>query len=100
MRPSLRSGPRRSFPARRRPPPETARRCRSPRRGVPGDPRDPATQLAPLSTQKAADNLAAEVTAAVENGAKAETLGQPVPAQRAFFQPVILTGVSTHNPAF
>jgi succinate-semialdehyde dehydrogenase/glutarate-semialdehyde dehydrogenase len=65
-----------------------------------GDPRDPGTQLAPLSTQKAADNLAAEVRAAVEHGASAETLGEPVPAQGAFFQPTILTGVAPDNPAF
>jgi succinate-semialdehyde dehydrogenase/glutarate-semialdehyde dehydrogenase len=65
-----------------------------------GDPRDPATQLAPLSTQKAADNLAAEVTTAVEGGATAETLGKPVPSQGSFFQPVILTGVTPDNPAF
>jgi succinate-semialdehyde dehydrogenase/glutarate-semialdehyde dehydrogenase len=65
-----------------------------------GDPRDPATQLAPLSTQKAADNLAAEVTAAIDHGASAETLGEPVPTQGAFFQPTILTGVSPDNPAF
>jgi succinate-semialdehyde dehydrogenase / glutarate-semialdehyde dehydrogenase len=65
-----------------------------------GDPRDPATQLAPLSTQKAADNLAAEVAVAIDNGATAETLGQAVPAQGAFFQPVILTGVTPDNPAF
>jgi succinate-semialdehyde dehydrogenase / glutarate-semialdehyde dehydrogenase len=65
-----------------------------------GDPRDPGTQLAPLSTQKAADNLAGEVQAAVEHGASAETLGEPVPAQGAFFQPTILTGVTPDNPAF
>ena len=65
-----------------------------------GDPRDPATQLAPLSTQKAADNLAAEVAMAVEGGATAETPGKPVPARGAFFQPTILTDVSPANPAF
>jgi succinate-semialdehyde dehydrogenase / glutarate-semialdehyde dehydrogenase len=65
-----------------------------------GDPRDPATQLAPLSTRKAADNLAAEVTEAVNNGATAETLGKPVPAQGSFFQPTILTDVTPDNPAF
>jgi succinate-semialdehyde dehydrogenase / glutarate-semialdehyde dehydrogenase len=67
---------------------------------LPGDPLDPATQLAPLSTQKAADNLAAEVTMAVEGGATAETLGKPVPTQGSFFQPTILTDVSPDNPAF
>jgi succinate-semialdehyde dehydrogenase/glutarate-semialdehyde dehydrogenase len=65
-----------------------------------GDPLDPATQLAPLSTQKAADNLAAEVKLAVDNGATAETLGEPVPTQGAFYQPTILTDVKPDNPAF
>jgi len=65
-----------------------------------GDPRDPATQLAPLSTQKAADNLAAEVAEAIDHGATAETLGRPVPAQGAFFQPMILSDVTPDNPAF
>ncbi len=65
-----------------------------------GDPTDPVTQLAPLSTQKAADNLAADVRRAVENGAVAETLGAPVPTTGAFFQPTILTGVTPENPAY
>jgi succinate-semialdehyde dehydrogenase / glutarate-semialdehyde dehydrogenase len=65
-----------------------------------GDPHDPATQLAPLSTQKAADNLAAEVQTAISNGATAETLGEPVPSLGAFFQPTILTDVTPENPAF
>lgn len=65
-----------------------------------GDPLDPGTQLAPLSTQKAADNLAAEVKTAIESGATAETLGAPVPSQGAFFQPTILTDVKPDNPAF
>jgi succinate-semialdehyde dehydrogenase/glutarate-semialdehyde dehydrogenase len=65
-----------------------------------GDPRDPATQLAPLSTQKAADNLAAEVQTATAHGATAETLGEAVPTQGAFYQPTILTDVRPDNPAF
>ncbi len=65
-----------------------------------GDPRDADTQLAPLSTQTAADNLAAEVKMAIDNGATAETLGAPVPTHGAFFQPTILTEVTPENPAF
>ena len=65
-----------------------------------GDPHDPGTQLAPLSMQKAADRLTDEVKTAVDNGATAETLGEPVPTQGAFFQPTILTGVKPDNPAF
>jgi succinate-semialdehyde dehydrogenase/glutarate-semialdehyde dehydrogenase len=65
-----------------------------------GDPLDPATQLAPLSTQKAADNLAAEVRTATDHGAIAETVGESVPTRGAFYQPTILTGVKPDNPAF
>lgn len=65
-----------------------------------GDPTDPSTQLAPLSTQKAADDLAAAVRTAVDHGAIAETLGDPVPTRGAFHQPTILTGVAPDNPAF
>ena len=65
-----------------------------------GDPLDPATTLAPLSSQGAADQLAAQVKEAVEHGARAETLGAPVPAAGAFFQPTILTNVDRDNPAY
>jgi succinate-semialdehyde dehydrogenase/glutarate-semialdehyde dehydrogenase len=65
-----------------------------------GDPLDPATTLAPLSSQGAADALAAQVDEAVSGGAKAETLGQPVPSQGAFFQPTILTEMTSDNPAY
>jgi succinate-semialdehyde dehydrogenase/glutarate-semialdehyde dehydrogenase len=65
-----------------------------------GDPRDPGTQLAPLSTQKAVDRLADQVKVAIDSGATAETLGELVPSQGAFFQPTILTDVKPDNPAF
>jgi len=65
-----------------------------------GDPLDPATTLAPLSSQGAADALAAQVDEAVSGGARAETLGQPVPSQGAFFQPTILTEMTSDNPAY
>jgi succinate-semialdehyde dehydrogenase/glutarate-semialdehyde dehydrogenase len=65
-----------------------------------GDPRAPDTQLAPLSSQRAADTLAADVQMAIDHGATAETLGAPVPTQGAFFQPTILTGVTPESPAF
>ncbi len=66
----------------------------------PGDPSDPATTLAPLSSQGAADDLAAQVQVAVTAGAKSETLGEPVPSHGAFFQPTILTGMDPKNPAY
>lgn len=67
---------------------------------VAGDPMDPATQLAPLSSVAARDNLARQVEAAIAAGATAETLGKPVPSQGAFYQPTILTNIIKDNPAF
>jgi len=65
-----------------------------------GDPMDPATTLAPLSSQDAADLLATQVSDAVAAGAQAETLGDPVPAQGAFYQPTILPGIPPDNPGY
>jgi succinate-semialdehyde dehydrogenase/glutarate-semialdehyde dehydrogenase len=65
-----------------------------------GDPMDPTTTLAPLSSQGAADALAAQVHEAVTGGAKSETLGEPVPSQGAFFQPTILSEMDPKNPTY
>jgi succinate-semialdehyde dehydrogenase/glutarate-semialdehyde dehydrogenase len=66
----------------------------------PGDPMDPKTTLAPLSSQGAADMLAAQVQKAVAGGAKSETLGELVPSRGAFFQPTILTEMDPKNLAY
>lgn len=60
---------------------------------VAGDPMDPTTTLAPLSSQKAADNLAAQVEMAREEGVTVETIGAEVPEQGAFFRPTLLTDI-------
>jgi succinate-semialdehyde dehydrogenase/glutarate-semialdehyde dehydrogenase len=65
-----------------------------------GDPMDEKTTLPPLSSQSAADVLKAQVAEAVEHGAKAITVGDPVPATGAFVQPTILTGVTRDNPVY
>jgi succinate-semialdehyde dehydrogenase/glutarate-semialdehyde dehydrogenase len=65
-----------------------------------GDPLDPKTTLAPLSSQGAADTLAAQVQKAVAGGAKAETFGEPIPSKGAFFQPTILTEMDPKNPTY
>ncbi|EGI55409.1 aldehyde dehydrogenase family protein [Sphingomonas sp. S17] len=64
-----------------------------------GDPLDPATTLAPLSSQKAADDLRAMIEQAVEHGATATPVGPDIPNQGAFVQPTILTDVGEDNPA-
>lgn len=64
-----------------------------------GDPLDPATTLAPLSSQKAADDLAKQVEDAKAEGAKVEVIGAPVPEKGAFFQPLLMTGLHGANKA-
>ncbi|MGP5578409.1 NAD-dependent succinate-semialdehyde dehydrogenase [Corynebacterium flavescens] len=58
-----------------------------------GDPFDAATTLAPLSSQKAADDLAAQVEKARADGATVEEIGAPVPEQGAFFRPTLISDI-------
>lgn len=64
-----------------------------------GDPFDPATTLAPLSSQGAADELKGKIRQAIAHGAKATEVGPKVPNQGAFVQPTILTDIADDNPA-
>lgn len=66
----------------------------------PGDPSDPGTTLAPLSSQGQADAVAAQIAAAVAGGATATKIGAPVPERGAFVQPTVLTGVTPDNPVY
>jgi succinate-semialdehyde dehydrogenase/glutarate-semialdehyde dehydrogenase len=66
---------------------------------VAGDPFDPATTLAPLSSQGAADELKAKIRDAVAQGATATEVGPKIPNQGAFLQPTILTDITEQNPA-
>lgn len=66
---------------------------------VAGDPFDPKTTLAPLSSQGAADEIKDKIRQAVSLGAKAQEIGPSVPNQGAFVQPTILTEVGEDNPA-
>lgn len=65
-----------------------------------GDPMDPNTTLAPLSSQGAADEVKQKICEAVEHGATATEVGPKVPEQGAFVQPTILTNVTPDNPAY
>ncbi|ACM39098.1 MULTISPECIES: NAD-dependent succinate-semialdehyde dehydrogenase [Rhizobium/Agrobacterium group] len=64
-----------------------------------GDPFDPQTTLAPLSSQGAADEIRQKIAEAVSYGATATEVGPPVPNQGAFVQPTILTDLADDNPA-
>lgn len=65
-----------------------------------GDPMDPTTTLAPLSSQSAADEVKEKIRQAVAHGATATEVGPKVPQTGAFVQPTILTNVTPDNPAF
>lgn len=65
-----------------------------------GNPADATTTLAPLSSQKAADDVREKIRQAVAHGATATEVGPKVPAQGAFVQPTILTNVTPDNPAY
>jgi succinate-semialdehyde dehydrogenase/glutarate-semialdehyde dehydrogenase len=64
-----------------------------------GDPFNPETTLAPLSSQAAADEIREKIKEAVSYGATAIPVGPPVPNQGAFVQPTILTDIGEDNPA-
>ena len=67
----------------------------------PGDPMDPQTTLAPLSSVQALETLLGQVETAVAHGARVLLGGQRIEAQAgAFMQPTIITDVSRSNPAF
>ena len=66
---------------------------------VAGDPFDPKTTLAPLSSRGSAEEIQNKIREAVKLGAKAEQVGPPLPNQGAFVQPTILTEVGEDNPA-
>ncbi|WP_066567153.1 NAD-dependent succinate-semialdehyde dehydrogenase [Snodgrassella sp. CFCC 13594] len=67
---------------------------------VAGDPMDAKTTLAPLSSQKAADDVRKQIAEAVAHGATATEVGPKVPTQGAFVQPTVLTNVTKDNPAY
>lgn len=66
---------------------------------IAGDPFEPKTTLAPLSSEKAANDLKEQIRQAVAHGARAEEVGPAVPNRGAFVQPTILTEVHEDNPA-
>lgn len=65
-----------------------------------GDPFDPSTTLAPLSSKEALDKLMDQVERAVANGARVELGGKPVQGAATFMQPTILTNIGRNNPAY
>jgi succinate-semialdehyde dehydrogenase/glutarate-semialdehyde dehydrogenase len=69
-------------------------------RFAPGDPSDPATSLAPLSSERAARDLQAQVQDAVEKGATVVIGGGRPEQPGAFVEPTILTDVTPEMRAY
>ena len=67
---------------------------------TPGDPMDPATTLAPLSTEAALVTLLAQVKRSVVKGATVALGGKRIDRPGSFMQPTILTNIKPANPAY
>jgi len=67
---------------------------------TPGDPMDPATTLAPLSTEAALVLLLAQVKRAVSKGATVTLGGKRIARPGSYMQPTILTNIRPANPAY
>ena len=66
----------------------------------PGDPMDPTTTLAPLSTEGALNKLLNQIERAVAGGATLLMGGKRVDRPGAYMQPTVLTNIMPRNPAF
>lgn len=65
-----------------------------------GDPMDPETTLAPLSSQAALEGVLAQIDRAVQAGAVLQMGGVRACQPGFFLQPTILTNVEPDNPAY
>ncbi|MEQ1370165.1 NAD-dependent succinate-semialdehyde dehydrogenase [Acinetobacter schindleri] len=65
-----------------------------------GDPLDPETTLAPLSSADALEKLTKQVDKAVAHGAIVLTGGKPIEHAGNFYEPTILENISRDNPAW
>jgi succinate-semialdehyde dehydrogenase/glutarate-semialdehyde dehydrogenase len=66
----------------------------------PGDPSDPSTSLAPLSSEQAAKDLHAQIQDAIDKGATVITGGGRPDLPGAFVEPTILTDVTPEMRAY
>lgn len=65
-----------------------------------GDPMDPTTDVAPLSSKSAQEKLQKQVDTAVAGGATLVYSQDPVDGDGLFFQPTILTDITKDNPIY
>lgn len=65
-----------------------------------GDPMDPATAVAPLSSERALKLLLEQIDRAVSHGARVVCGGRRVERPGFYLQPTVLTDISPQNPVF
>lgn len=63
-----------------------------------GDPRDRATRIGPLARSDLRDNLSRQVEESVAAGARLATGGRPIDGDGFFYQPTVLTNVTSEMP--
>jgi succinate-semialdehyde dehydrogenase/glutarate-semialdehyde dehydrogenase len=67
---------------------------------VPGDPADPTTKLSPLASVAAAEEVAAQVEKAVQQGATLRAGGRRIDRPGAYLEATVLTGVTPDMDAY
>jgi succinate-semialdehyde dehydrogenase/glutarate-semialdehyde dehydrogenase len=65
-----------------------------------GDPLDRATELGPLASTSAVDDLHRDVQKSVDAGARLLTGGKPIPGKGCFYPPTVLTDIPRNSPAY
>jgi succinate-semialdehyde dehydrogenase/glutarate-semialdehyde dehydrogenase len=65
-----------------------------------GDPLDPKTDLGPLASASAVDDLQRDVQKSIEAGARLLTGGKPLPGKGSFYPPTVLTDIPRNSPAY
>jgi succinate-semialdehyde dehydrogenase/glutarate-semialdehyde dehydrogenase len=67
---------------------------------VVGDPMDAATNIGPLAMQQIRDDLHDQVERSIEAGARVMLGGRPREGKGWYYEPTVLTDISTDSPAF
>jgi succinate-semialdehyde dehydrogenase / glutarate-semialdehyde dehydrogenase len=65
-----------------------------------GDPLDPKTDLGPLASASAVEDLQRDVQKSIEAGARLLTGGEPLPGKGSFYPPTVLTDIPRNSPAY
>jgi succinate-semialdehyde dehydrogenase/glutarate-semialdehyde dehydrogenase len=66
----------------------------------PGDPADRSTSLAPISSERALENLLGQIELARKNGATVAVGGQRIDRPGFYLEPTVLTNITEKNPIY